>query len=45
MICLSAKFECTWETPGADHVETLAALFSTGALLDALPEDAPSYDW
>jgi histidine ammonia-lyase len=33
------------DEPLTDHVETLAALFSTGALLDALPEDAPSYDW
>jgi len=33
------------DEPMTDYIEAVAALFESGALLDALPEDCPGYDW
>jgi histidine ammonia-lyase len=33
------------DEPLTDYIEAVAALFESGALLDALPEDCDGYDW
>jgi histidine ammonia-lyase len=33
------------DEPMTDHIEAVAALFESGALLEALPKDVDAYDW
>lgn len=33
------------DEPLTDHIETVAAMFSSGALLEALPEGSDAYEW
>ena len=33
------------DEPLTDYIEAVAALFESGALLDALPEECDGYDW
>jgi histidine ammonia-lyase len=33
------------DEPMTDHIEAVAAMFESGALLEALPKDTDAYDW